>query len=93
MVTLAGCVRGGAVANTFIYNLYGLLTVLLQWGGVKVGAVVVGFGQTKAGGEFVGLLPDTVYEIMAVPNLRVFEALSLVIFKVVCELFDTHGVH
>ena len=44
MVTLAGCVTGGPVANTFVYDLYGLLTVLLQWGGVKVGAVVVGFG-------------------------------------------------
>ena len=83
---------GGAVANTFVYNLYGLLTVLLQWGGVRVGAVVVGFGQTKTGAESAGLLPDTVHTMMALPNLRVFAALSLVTFKVVCELSDTHGV-
>ena len=92
MVTLAGCVTGGAVAYTFVCHLYGLLAVLLQWGGVKVGAVVVGFGQTRTGAEFVGLLPDTVHTMMALPNLKIFAALSLVTFKVVCELSDTHGV-
>jgi len=36
MVTLAGCATGGAVANAFDPTLYGLITVLLQWGGVWV---------------------------------------------------------
>ena len=92
MATLAGCVIGGAVANTFVYNLYGLLTVLLQWGGVRVGAVVVGFGQTIAGAQFMVLLSDIVDAMMALPNLRAFAALSLVTFRVICDFFDADGL-
>jgi len=36
MVTLAGCATGGAVASAFVPPLYGLIAVLLQWGGVAV---------------------------------------------------------
>ena len=76
------------MAYTFVPDQYGLFAVSLQWGGLKVGAMVVGFGQTVAGAQFMGLLSDIVDAIMALPNLRAFAASLLVTFRVICEFFD-----
>ena len=91
-MTLAGCVTGGALAYTFVPDQYGLFAASLQWGGVKVGAMVVGFGQTIAGAQFMGLLSDVVNAMMALPKLRAFAASLLVTFTVICEFFDANGV-
>ena len=91
-MTLAGCVTGGALAYTFVPDQYGLFAGSLQWGGLKVGAMVVGFGQTVAGAQFMVLLFDIVDAMMALPNLRAFAALSLVTFRVICDFFDADGL-
>ena len=91
-MTLAGCVIGGALAYNFVPNQYGLFVGSLQWGGLKVGAMVVGFGQTIAGAQFIGLLSDIVDAMMALPNLRAFAASLLVTFRVICEFFDADGL-
>ena len=91
-MTLAGCVTGGALAYTFVPDQYGLFAGSLQWGGLKVGAMVVGFGQTLAGARFVGLLSYIVDAMMALPNLRAFAASLLVTFKVICKFFDADVV-
>ena len=54
--------------------------------------MVVGFGQTIAGAQFIGLLSDIVDAMMALPNLRAFAASLLVTFIVICEFFDADGV-
>ena len=80
------------MAYTFVPDQYGLFSVSLQWGGFKVGTMVVGFRQTIAGARFVGLLSDIVDAMMALPNLRTFAAWLLVTFKVICKFSDADGV-
>ena len=72
---------------TFVPNQYGLFVVSLQWGGLKVGAMVVGFRPTIAGARFVGLLSDIVDAMTALPNLRAFAASLLVTFKSYLQIF------
>ena len=58
---------------------------------VVVGAVIAGWEQIRTGAEFFWLLSDTLNAIMAIPNLIALAALSLIVFKLAQEFFDTRG--